>query len=97
MARSPFLMERYDLPSARARLEKSSIKKAAAWGLGLFDELVTRTTWNAAYAEAERTNAKNPIEYADTLTRRAVAGRGVGDIPLSQKSKIMKLLVPFNI
>jgi hypothetical protein len=97
MAKSPFLMERYDLPATRARLDPNGLKKAATWGLGLFDEVVTRTTWNAAYAEAERVGAKAPIEYADRITRRAVAGRGVGDIPLSQKSRIMKLVAPFNI
>ena len=35
--------------------------------------------------------------YADRITRRSVAGRGIGELPLMQKSKIVKLLAPFQV
>jgi hypothetical protein len=39
----------------------------------------------------------NPMQYADDETRKLVAGRGVGEVPLLQKSKTMQILAPFTL
>ena len=94
--KSSFLTSRYS-DKAFSKFEKKSLNKGAAFMLGLFDELGTRSVWNALYYEAVKNDEADPIRYADVNTRKAVAGRGIGEIPLAYKSQLAKLALPFQI
>jgi hypothetical protein len=97
--KSGFLLERYSDNVARQFDTKilDQPKKAAAWMLGALDEVGSKTIWSSVYQKAIAEGLENPIKYADDITRRLVAGRGIGEVPLLQKSKIMQLLAPFTI
>lgn len=107
MAASAFLKERYAQPlTSRFKLDwvthpiKGSTertKDAAAWLTQALDEVATKWTWNAHYDKALAEHIENPVKYADDVTRRLVAGRGVGEVPLLQKSKIFQLAAPFTL
>ena len=71
--------------------------KLARWTLVVGDRYGTAYIWFTAYRQALGRNEKNPIEYADDITRRCVAGRGIGEIPLTQKSAMTQVFVPFQI
>jgi len=75
----------------------SSVKKAASWITGVGDEIGTKLIWNSVYEKAISQNIENPIKYADDITRKMVAGRGIGEVPLLQKSKTFQLLAPFQL
>ena len=73
--------------------------KMASWLLGVLDEVGTKFAWNAHYEKAIR-EAKpgvNPVLYADEMTRKAVAGRGIGEVPVLQKSKVFQTIAPFQL
>ena len=53
--------------------------------------------WNAAYRSAIAEGSKTPVRYADDVTRRMVAGRGIGELPYYQKSKLVGMLIPFTL
>lgn len=96
---SVFLSERY-MDEIYNRFEDgfvSNLNKSASWILTIGDKAVAEYTWFAAYNQAQRLGVDNPIEYADNLVRKAVAGRGIGELPLTQKSEIVKLLAPFQV
>ena len=61
------------------------------------DRAVAEQIWYAAKAQGERLGVENVIQYADELTRRSIAGRGIGEIPLSQKSQLVNLIAPFQV
>lgn len=61
------------------------------------DEIVTKMTWNAFYEQALRKGVDSPIFYADDLTRRTVAGRGHGEVPLALQSQVMNFVIPFQV
>ncbi len=69
----------------------------AGWLMETFDRLGTSFVWNSAYEKAVKEGIKNPIKYADEETRRLIAGRGVGEVPLLQKSKVIQLVMPFTL
>ncbi len=99
--KSDFLTERF-LDSSYSQFEKNGLKKGAQWLLSAADEFGTRAIWNAAYREGVRLSkageiTETPERYADILTRRAVAGRGVGEVPLAYQSQAGKLIMPFQI
>lgn len=101
MNESSFLQERYfdnvlqDLDLS----EDGIIKQKAMWLTQFGDEVVTRNLWFGAYSDGIRQNMSSAeaIEYADNLTRNAVAGRGIGEVPLLQQSEVIKLLAPFQV
>jgi hypothetical protein len=97
--KSGFLLERYADNIARQFDVKilDQPKKAAAWMLGALDEVGTKFIWSSTYQKALADGVKEPIKYADDITRKMVAGRGIGEVPLLQKSKIMQLVAPFTI
>jgi hypothetical protein len=97
MKKSPFLRERYDIGRSAARFDRFGPMTVANFMLQFGDEAVTRMVWNMALVQAMRTNQANPITYADNLTRRAVAGRGIAEMPLAQKSHLVRLLAPFQV
>lgn len=75
----------------------SNVKKTASWITGVGDEIGTKFIWNSVYEKAISQNIENPIKYADDITRKMVAGRGIGEVPLLQKSKTFQLLAPFQL
>lgn len=97
---STFLKERYEAGSAFSRFDQglaANTKKFAVWITGALDEVGTKLIWHANYQKAIGEGIENPIKYADDITRSMVAGRGVGEVPLAQKSKVIQLLMPFQL
>lgn len=98
-ASSPFLRERY-LSSAYDKFDKgfvASAKKSASWLLQSIEETATRLVWNAQYERALGEGLPDAIKQADEWTRNIVAGRGVGEVPLAQKSRIFQMALPFQL
>jgi hypothetical protein len=97
--KSGFLLERYADNIARQFDVKllDQPKKAAAWMLGAMDEIGTKSIWSSVYQKALADGVENPIKYADDVARKLVAGRGIGEVPLLQKSKVMQLIAPFTV
>lgn len=99
MQQSRFIAERYSdrmyNKYSVGILENS--KDFAGWLTSVFDEIGTKFSWNAFYEKAIDEGIENPIKYADDKTRRMVAGRGVGEVPLMQKAKTFQLIAPFQL
>lgn len=96
---SQFLSERY-MSDLTSRFEERWIKQPemmAGWVLGKADELGTKFIWNSSYRQAIAKGIENPIKYADEITRGLVAGRGIGEVPLLQQSKVFQLVAPFQL
>lgn len=69
----------------------------ASWLLSAADELGSKFIWNSVYSKAVAEGLENPIAHADDITRKLVAGRGIGEVPLLQKSKLFQLVAPFQL
>jgi hypothetical protein len=97
--KSGFLLERYADNIARQFDVKllDQPKKAAAWLLSAMDEIGTKSIWSSVYQKALAEGVQDPIKYADVITRKLVAGRGIGEVPLLQKSKLFQLVAPFTV
>ena len=96
---STFLDERY-LDTVMSKFDqrlKDKPEKFAAWLLRFGDQHSTFMIWCVAYEDAVRQNKKNPIRIADEITMEAVAGRGVGEVPLQMKSTWTNIVAPFQI
>lgn len=72
-------------------------KEFAAWITGVGDEIGTKFIWNAHYAKGVAEGIEDPVKYADDAARKMVAGRGVGEVPLFQKSKLVQFGLPFQL
>lgn len=95
---SSFLAERFsDYRTQFLPAHKRIPAKIANFMLGALDEVGTKYIWNAAYRSAIIEGNKAPIRYADDVTRRMVAGRGIGEMPYYQKSKFIGMLIPFTL
>ena len=97
---SGFLLERYGVDKAEAAFDTGVLKapaKFANWLLTFGDQQMSKLIWSSAYTQGLRKGEADPVQYADDITRRSVAGRGVGEVPLTQKSEIVKLLAPFQV
>lgn len=75
----------------------NNTKKFAVWMIGVGDEIGTKFIWNSHYQKALSEGIANPVKYADDWTRKLVAGRGIGEVPLIQKSKMFQLVAPFQL
>lgn len=96
---SPFIKERYR-HSEYDRFNVGMLehtKEFASWMLGVLDEVGTKFAWNAHYEKALRNGVADPVKFADEYTRKAVAGRGVGEVPIVQKSKTFQMIAPFQL
>jgi hypothetical protein len=99
LSKSSFIKERY----AQSIFDKfdtgmiANTKKGAVWITQALDELGTKYIWHSHYRKALAEGARNPIKYADDFTREMVAGRGVGEVPLVQKSKVFQMVAPFQL
>ena len=72
-------------------------KQFALWVTGIGDQIGTKFIWNSIYEKALAERVADPIRYADDLTRKMVAGRGIGEVPLLQKAKTFQLIAPFQL
>ena len=74
-------------------------KKFAKFMLEALDQVGTRFIWNSHYrkAIAEGMQEAEAIRWADNKTRRMVGGRGIGEVPILQGSKVMQLIAPFQL
>lgn len=99
MEKSTFIKERF-AGSITDQFDTSLLNKPrqfAIWMLGALDEVGTKFIWNSHYEKALGNKIPNPIKYADDVTRKLVAGRGIGEVPLIQKSKIFQMIAPFQL
>lgn len=100
MAESRFLKERFSGDIYR-RFDTKALDKAknfAVVGMEDVDRFATEYIWSACYEKALASKGiADPIRYADYHARRLVAGRGVGEVPLMQKSKVVQLIAPFQV
>lgn len=91
-----------------SRKVKNAQAKMLSVGQNAADKLIWWTAF-AKYDEASQTpggleklNAsysrtyENAIDFADDITRKSVAGRGVGEQPITIKSTVVDALVPFQ-
>jgi len=77
------------------------LKKQASWVLRAMDMAGTKFIWNSEYEKALALKTKGEIEdavkYADDKTRKMVAGRGIGEVPLGQKALTAQFVFPFTL
>lgn len=98
MAESTFLKERFF--NGFDKFDTGLIDNAknfAAWMVGALDQVGTKYIWNAEYRRALGEGVENAVKFADDRTRNMVAGRGIGEVPLIQKSKMFQLVAPFQL
>lgn len=96
---SNFIKERY-FKSAYNEFDTKFLEQAkgfAGWITGVLDEVGTKFIWNSHYEKALAKKVADPVKYADDITRKLVAGRGIGEVPLLQKSKLFQLVAPFQL
>lgn len=99
ITKSAFINERYS-SSLYSQFDSKLLeqpKKFAAWMTGVLDEAGTKFIWNAHFEKGLADGVENPIKYADDITRELVAGRGIGEVPLVQKSKLFQIVAPFQL
>jgi len=73
-------------------------KKFAAWMITVGDEIGTKIIHSAEYQKALKTmSPADAIKFADNQTRKMVAGRGIGEVPLMQKSRFAQMIAPFQL
>lgn len=102
IAKSGFIQERYDGYGSKLyrQFNESLLSKPrdfAVWMLESTDKIGTSFIWNSAHAKAVAEGIKNPIKYADDVTRSLVAGRGIGEVPLAQKARLFQMVAPFQV
>lgn len=102
LAKSGFMKERYGGYGSKLYRQfdtgwLNQPKKFAQWVLETSDRIGTTFIWNSTYEKAVAEGIKNPVKYADDMTRSLVAGRGVGEVPLLQKSKLFQIAAPFQL
>lgn len=96
---SPYLKERF-FDSNYREFNTSFLDKPedmAIWLMETVDKAGTYFAWNSAYTKAIAKNIPDPIAYADDIARRSSPGRGIGEMPLIQKSKVFQLIAPFQL
>ncbi|MEG1972320.1 MAG: hypothetical protein RR315_04100, partial [Oscillospiraceae bacterium] len=84
----------------------SNVEKFAGNMMEFGDKKAAQIIWNAAYYDFTSNGGdvknnfrkyENAADYADDIARRSVGGRGVGETPLTQKSRIVGLFAPFQL
>lgn len=109
MTRSIFLKERYadslnerfpfQFKDRPVKATGDLVAKQAGWIMRKADELGTKFIWNSEYEKAISNPKKygDPVRYADDRTRKIVAGRGIGEVPLGQKALATQFVAPFTL
>lgn len=99
MKKSAFLNERFIGKTYRQfdtnLLEQP--RRFAEWMMETADRIGTYFVWNSAYSKGLAEGVENAVKYADDETRKLIAGRGIGEVPLAQKANITQLLLPFQL
>lgn len=74
-------------------------KRLAKWLLTTGDKMTVNFTFQAEYQKAlsKGLTDKDAINFAQNATRNVVAGRGIGEVPLGQKSKVIQFVAPFQL
>lgn len=98
-AKSGFLKERFGGKMYRQFNDKllQQPQNAAIWVMETSDRLGTEFIWNSCYEKALAERIADPIRFADMNTRWLVAGRGIGEVPIGQQSKLFQMIAPFQI
>lgn len=102
---STFMTQRYGMElQGDPRNNDSKLKRFATAMMGALDELAGKWMWFSAYNQYNEKRAAdvghtytNAIEYADDITRRSVAGRGIGERPFTLTSKFVNTAAPFQL
>jgi hypothetical protein len=96
---STFMKTRY-AESAFDKFDRgilSHTRNFLKWGMTAVDEVSTKFIWYSHFEKGKADGVNDPMVYADNMTRKMVAGRSVGEVPLAQKSKIFQLIAPFQV
>lgn len=107
LSQSEFMSQRYGANGMNIlEGDGKGVKWLAAQGLELLQHWGDDLTWFSAYSQFNnnpdaamsgmKRRYENAIDYADDITRRSVAGRGVGEGALLNNSKVINTLVPFQ-
>jgi hypothetical protein len=83
-------------------------EKFSSWMLEAGDKLGTYVMWDAALidyinknfgknTELTEEQKREAVRYADDIARRASAGRGIGEVPLKQKSILVNFFAAFQV
>lgn len=77
----------------------SNLKKFAMWMTTVTDEAGTKFIWTMEKNKLldEGVDATQVAREADIATRKMVAGRGIGEVPLMQKDRVFQLVAPFQV
>jgi|GEM_PF-3877448 len=96
---SAFLTERFGNKMYRQFDDKllDQPKNFAIWIMETADRIATEFIWNSCYEKALAERIANPVRFADINTRKLVAGRGIGEVPLAQQAKLFQLVAPFQV
>jgi len=99
--KSTFLQERY-LSRAYRQFDEGLFKKTenfTAWTLEALDKAVAESAFITFYKQNIKKGMQeaDAIFEADELVKRSIGGRGIGEMPPSQKAKLSKILVPFTV
>jgi hypothetical protein len=99
--KSHFLAERWMGRELRKFDESIFSKpgKLASLMMEFGDRAVAKTAFSAFYrdAVAEGLDDAAAVLRADRLTRMSVAGRGIGEMPIHMRSKLMRSFFPFQV
>lgn len=101
LKQSPFLEERY-LSRTFRQLDHKALQKAeniAVWALEALDKGVAESAFLTFYRQGIKKGLKHAdaIFEADNLVRKSIAGRGIGEMPPSQRAILTKNLLPFTV
>lgn len=107
LSHSEFMSQRYGANGMNIlEGDGKGVKWLAAQGLELLQHWGDDLTWFSAFAQFNenpdaamsgmKRRYENAIDYADDITRRSVAGRGVGEGALLNNSKVINTLAPFQ-
>lgn len=94
---SPFMANRFfDFDTEKSGVG-NTVKEITDTILTIGDKIGAETIWWSAYEQGKRLGKENPIQYADEITRSAVAGRSKEDLPLAMQSQVINLFLPFQV
>lgn len=106
LEQSAYMTQRYGLEFENYD-ESWSPKQFALWMMGAGDELAGKYMWLAAYNSylndpsiGDKVGAgqyRDAVEFADDITRRSTAGRGIGEQPTMLTSAVVNTLAPFQL
>ncbi|MDD5791937.1 MAG: hypothetical protein PUD22_05095, partial [Erysipelotrichaceae bacterium] len=95
---SPFMSSRFFDYDDGDRSFRQKMDNVADFMMTKGDQIAAEMIWYSAYVQSEGNNlGMDSIEYADYVTRSAIAGRDHGDIPIAMQQDIIRFLLPFQI